>query len=104
MDRILSSRRGDEGKWDQVYVEDNSGGAAQIFLGRDKPEKRVATETGAEQLHVLLCQPHSDMDFYHKCQDGEIHSNWMPVAKVDFVSSAECKLLWASELASETRH
>jgi hypothetical protein len=101
VDRILAACRDDDGKWEQIFVEDDQGNAIQVYLGRDKSARMVSTEIATKRLHSLLVAQYPGIDFFPKRQDGEIHSSWRPLAKVDVVSKTECKLLWDVELADE---
>ena len=101
VERTLSTVKDDEGKWESVFVDDNEEGQIQIYLGRDKSDRMRATEIATKKLPEILVELHGSKDFFPKKFDGEVHSDWRPLAKVDVVSKSECKLLWETSYADE---
>ena len=86
-------------------MEDPQGEQVQIYLGKDKSARMVRTEVATKRLHTILVETHGSEQrkFFLKREDGEIHSQWRPLAKVEVASKEECKLLWDIEFANEIK-
>ena len=101
VDKVLDSMRDDEGNWVEIFVGGGSDEDIQIYLGRDKSDRQKSTEIATKRLRTILAELHPTVEFFAKKFDGEIHSEWRPLAKVDVISKNECKLLWQVDLAAE---
>jgi hypothetical protein len=103
--KLLATMRTVDRKWEPIFVEDPEHTQVQLYFSHDKSERMERTEVAAKRLHTLLAETHgsANQKFFLKREDGEIHSAWRPLAKVEVVSKDECKLLWDVEFAVELK-
>jgi hypothetical protein len=104
--KLLATMRTGDRKWEPIFVEDPEHAQVQLYFSHDKSDRMERTEVAAKRLHTLLVETHgtaANQKFYLKREDGEIHSAWRPLAKVEVVSKDECKLLWDVEFAVELK-